>query len=292
MRVTTQLMTESMKNHLLSQTERMLKKQEIISTTKRINRPSDDPIGAASVLYHKRLLSSIDQYDRNIQVGKNRMEFTETTLETVEDLISEGRNWAINQASATVTDRDNAYFQVERIRDQMLQLANSKLGDNYIFGGHQTDAPPFDVDGNYQGDDGKHSVIIGDKREMSMEADGSRIFHGTSGTADVFDIMNQLLTGIQNGEVTLIQSQVDRLTEAREQIQNIRAENAASYKHMEMTESQLARFHLSVENIISRTEDADLNEAIIDLKNQEVAYQAALETAARIVQPTLMNFLG
>lgn len=288
MRVSHQLMTESVKQNLLSQTERMLKKQEVVSTGKRINRPSDDPIGTANVLYQRRLLASMDQYARNIQVGKNRMEFMETTLEAAEDLISEARNWAINQASASVTDRDNAFYQVERIRDQLLQFANSKLGDNYIFAGHQTDAPAFASDGTYNGDNGSHSIITGDQRQMQIEADGSRIFQGGS---DLFAVMDDLLTGIQNGDTTLIDNQVSLLTDARSQIQNVRAETAASYLNLEMTESQMSKFHLSVENIISRTEDADLNEAIIDLKNQEVSYQAALNTAARIVQPTLMDFI-
>lgn len=288
MRVSHQLMTESVKQNLLSQTERMLRKQEVVSTGKRINRPSDDPIGTASLLHQKRLLASMDQYERNIQVGKNRMEFMETTLEAAEDLVSEARNWAINQASASVADRDNAFYQVERIRDQLLQLANSKLGDNYIFAGHQTDAPAFASDGSYNGDNGSYSVITGDQRQMQIEADGSRIFQGGS---DLFAVMDDLLTGIQNGDATMIDNQVDLLTDARNEIQNVRAETAASYLHMEMTESQMAKFHLSVENIISRTEDADLSEAIIDLKNHEVSYQAALNAAARIVQPTLMDFI-
>lgn len=288
MRVTNQLMADSIKKNLLSQTERMIGRQETVSTGKRINRPSDDPIGAASVLHHRRLLASMDQYERNIQVGKNRMEFMETTLDAAEELISEARNWAINQASATVTDRANAYSQVGRIRDQLLQLANSKLGDNYIFAGHQTHLPAFASDGSYSGDNGDYSVITGDQMEMRIEADGSRIFQGAS---DLFAVMDDLLTGIQNGDSTLIDSQVDLLTSARTQVQDVRAETAASYMQLEMTDNQMAKFHLSVENIISRTEDADLNAAIIDLKNQEVSYQAALETAARIVQPTLMDFI-
>lgn len=288
MRVSTQLMTESVKQTLLKQSERMLKKQETVSTGKRINRPSDDPVGTASVLYHKRLLTSMDQYQRNIQVGKNRMDFLETTLEAVQDMVSEARNWAINQASSSVTDRDNAFFQVQRIRDQLLQMANSKMGDNYIFAGHQTDAPAFATDGTYNGDNGSYSVITGDRRLTHIEADGSRIFQGA---ADLFAVMDDLLAGIQSGNATQIGDQVDLLTQCRTQIENVRAENAASFLQLEMSENQMAKFYLSVENIVSRTEDADLTEAIMDLKNQETTYQASLNTAARIVQPTLMDFL-
>lgn len=288
MRVSNQLMAESIKQTLLSQSGRMIKKQETVSTGKRINRPSDDPIGTANLLYHRQLLSSMDQYDRNIQVAKNRMEFMETTLEATENLVSEARNWAINQASASVTDRDNAYFQVQRIREQLLQFANSKLGDNYIFAGHQNHSPAFAPDGSYNGDNGYFSVITGDQMEMRMEADGGRIFQGAS---DLFAAMDDMLTGIQNGDIGMIDAQIDLLTNARTQVQNVRAKTAASYIQLEMTESQMAKFHLSVENIIARTEEVDLNEAIIELKNQEVSYQAALETAARIIQPTLMDFI-
>ncbi len=288
MRVTNKMMTANIKRNVFRQSEQLLHSQEVLSSGKRINRPSDDPVGIGKVLDYRRTLASFEQYDRNIQQGKNRIEFMETTLEGVEELIVDAKNWAVNQASSATADREAAISSVQNIREQILQLANSKMGRNYIFAGFQTDGPAFDASGVYNGDNGYFSVLTGDGAEMQIEADGGRVFQGTE---DVFDALDDLITGLLTDDVTLIDGQIDRLIGAQAQVQEVRSENGAHYQQLELSESQMAKLKMTVEELLDRTEKASVEEAIINLKNQEMAYEIALNTSARIVQPTLMNFL-
>ncbi|MDJ0801526.1 MAG: flagellar hook-associated protein FlgL [Desulfobacterales bacterium] len=288
MRITNKMMTANIKRNVFGQSERLLRSQEILSSGKRINRPSDDPVGIGKVLDYRKTLSSFEQYERNIQQAKNRIEFMETTLEGVEELIVDAKNWAVNQAGSSTADRDAAISSVQNIREQILQLANSKMGRNSIFAGFQTDGPAFDASGGYNGDNGYFSVLTGDAAEMQIEADGSRVFQGTE---DVFDALGDLITGLQTDDVALIDTQIDRLIGAQAQVQEVRAESGAHYQQLELSESQMAKLKMTVEELLDRTEKASVEEAIIDLKNQEMAYEIALNTSARIVQPTLMNFL-
>ena len=288
MRITNKMMTTTIKRNVFKQSEQLLRNQEILSSGKRINRPSDDPVGMGKVLDYRKSLASFDQYDRNIQQAKNRIEFMETTLEGIEALIVDAKNWAVNQSSSSTADREAAINSVQSIRDQMLQLANSKMGSNYIFAGFQTNTPAFDPAGNYNGDNGYFSVLTGDGAEMQIEADGSRIFQGTE---DVFDALNDLLAGLQTDDVVLIDTQIDRLIGAQDQIQQVRSESGSHYQQLTLTENQMAKLQMTVEELLDRTEKASVEEAIINLKNQEMAYEITLNTSARIVQPTLMNFL-
>ena len=288
MRITNKMMTANIKRNVFGQSERLLRSQEILSSGKRINRPSDDPVGIGKVLDYRKTLSSFEQYERNIQQAKNRIEFMETTLEGVEELIVDAKNWAVNQAGSSTADRDAAISSVQNIREQILQLANSKMGRNSIFAGFQTDGPAFDASGGYNGDNGYFSVLTGDAAEMQIEADGSRVFQGTE---DVFDALGDLITGLQTDDVALIDTQIDRLIGAQAQVQEVRSESGAHYQQLELSESQMAKLKMTVEELLDRTEKASVEEAIIDLKNQEMAYEIALNTSARIVQPTLMNFL-
>ncbi len=289
MRVTNSMMTATVKRNLFRQAENLARKQETMSSGLRINRPSDDPLGYGKVLDYRKTLTSLDQYDRNIQNAKNRIEFIETTLEGVEDLIVDAKNWAVNQSGSDSMDREAAITSVQNIRDQVLQLSNSKMGGVYVFSGFQTLTPPFASGGTYNGDNGYYSVMSADNMEIQVEADGSRIFQGAE---DVFDALDQLIVGLQTDDTTLIHDQIDRFEQAQGQIQMVRAESGAKYQQLELVEQQTAKLKLTFEEMLDNTEKANIEETIIDFNNQELAYEMSLNAAAKIIQPTLMNFLN
>jgi flagellar hook-associated protein 3 FlgL len=288
MRVTNSMMTATVKRNLFRQAENLARKQETMASGKRINRPSDDPLGFGKVLDYRKTLSALEQYDRNIQNAKNRIEFVETTLGAVEDLMVDAKNWAVNQFASDTMDREAAITSVQNIREQMLQLGNSKMGNVYVFSGFQSLTPPFAADGTYNGDNGYYSVMTADNMEMQVEADGSRIFQGTD---DVFDALDQLLVGLQTDDVTLIHNQINRFEQAQDQVQMVRAESGARFQQLELVEQQTARLKLTFEDMMDTTEKANMEETVIDFNNQETAYQLSLNAAAKIIQPSLINFL-
>jgi flagellar hook-associated protein 3 FlgL len=288
MRVTNSMMTATVKRNLFRQAENLARKQETMASGKRINRPSDDPLGFGKVLDYRKTLSALEQYDRNIQNAKNRIEFVETTLGAVEDLMVDAKNWAVNQFASDTMDREAAITSVQNIREQMLQLGNSKMGNVYVFSGFQSLTPPFAADGTYNGDNGYYSVMTADNMEMQVEADGSRIFQGTD---DVFDALDQLLVGLQTDDVTLIHNQINHFEQAQDQVQMVRAESGARFQQLELVEQQTARLKLTFEDMMDTTEKANMEETVIDFNNQETAYQLSLNAAAKIIQPSLINFL-
>jgi len=288
MRVTNSMMTATVKRHLFRQAEQLANKQETMASGKRINRPSDDPLGYGKVLDYRKTLTSLGQYDRNIQNAKNRTEFIETTLEGVEELMVDAKNWAVNQSASASMDREAAITSVQNIREQMLQMSNSKMGNVFVFAGFQTLTPPFASDGTYNGDNGYYSVMTADNMEMRVEADGSRIFQGAE---DVFDALDQLIIGLQTDDVALIHSQIDRFEQSQEQVQMVRAESGAKYQQLQLVEQQTAKLKLTFEEMMDSTEKAIIEETVIDFNNQELAYELALNAAAKIIQPTLMDFL-
>ena len=289
MRITNSMMTTTVKRNLFRQAEQLARKQETMSSGKRINRPSDDPLGFGKVLDYRKTLSSLDQYDRNIQSAKNRVEFLETTLEGVEDLMVDAKNWAVNQSGAETMDREAAITSVQNIRDQLVQLGNAKMGNVYVFSGFQSLTPAFDASGTYNGDNGYYSVMTADNMEMQVEADGSRVFQGAE---DVFDALDQLIVGLQTDDVTLIRGQIDRFDQAKDQVEMVRAESGAKYEQLELVAQQTAKLKLTFEEMMDSTENAIPEETIIDFNNQELAYEMSLNAAAKIIQPTLMNFLN
>jgi flagellin-like hook-associated protein FlgL len=118
---------------------------EKISTQKKINRPSDDPIGAGSILNYNSTLSAIDQYQTNVTNAQTWLSLTDTNLSAIKDIISEAQDVATSQSSAVASNEtmDASASLVSSLIDSALSSMNAKSGDSYLFGGSKTDVAPF-----------------------------------------------------------------------------------------------------------------------------------------------------
>jgi len=303
MRLSNKQMADTIMRNLNRQIQQIQIRQQMISSGKKVNRPSDDPIGMGQILDYRRTLASIDQYHRNIERGKMRVELVETTLGGIEDLVVEAKNWAVNigTGSADTTMLAIATDEVKNIYEQLMQQANTKMGNNYLFAGHLSDTAPFtrnadgvdgtadDWDATYNGDTGNLQFLIGDNLTIDLKADGQEIFQGT---VNIFDTLRDLIQGLEAGDVTQVGNQVAPLITAQDQIQTIRAEGSAKYKRLEAAENHWDIFRLKVEDMRSSVEDADITRALVEMQNLETTYEISLASSAKIIQPTLMNFLS
>lgn len=158
MRVTHDMMSNSMILNLRRQNELLFQVQTKIATQKRLNKPSDNPAGMSRVLEYRSKLSVLEQYKNNINQAKTLIETNEITLDLIDEFIGVTRELAqeYSDPSLSTDARKLAADQIRDFYDQIIQLANSKLGNNYVFSGHQTDIPPFghfvEISGSGPGD--------------------------------------------------------------------------------------------------------------------------------------------
>jgi flagellar hook-associated protein 3 FlgL len=296
MRVTSRQIVDSIITNILRNKQKLNRAQEIVATQKIVAKPSDDPVAMGRILGYRKTLSAIDQYDRNVTRGKTHIEVTESTLNEIYDYLLEARQLAVDQSSGAFAERSMIAEQMKNIYDQVLQLANTKLGNSYIFSGHKTDAAPFsrdaDYNATYDGDDGDIRVIAGKGVEVKVNVTGEDAF---GGAMPVFDVLRDLIHGLENPETatgtTEIAAQVAPLTNSLNQIETVRAAAASTFTRLQSTETQLADFKVKVENMLSGEEDADISKAIIELQSQQAAYETSLAAASRILQSSILDFL-
>lgn len=307
MRITQNMMSGIFTSNLRKQTEAMLQRQEQVATQKRINRPSDDPTGMGRVLSGRSTLAAIDQYRDNIKQGKTRLEVNEKNLQLVGDLVKQARRIAEEKGadSVTVEERQFAAAQVKEIFGQVLQMANSKFGDRYMFSGDQTDTAPFQVEDpnapytvTYKGDAGSFRYPVADGVEVRVDADGSNYFGDQisgNGDVDIFNELRELIAGLEDSDFEAgsvrIRAAIDPLQDAHTQIMNKRSEAGPKLYRFQATEEYWTNFRTTVQAAIGREEDVDAVQAIIELKNLETAYQSTMAAASRIIQSSLVNFL-
>lgn len=285
MRISNAMMAANIKASLFKQNGQMYKTQEMIVSGKRINRPSDDPIGMSSVMEYRSSISSMDQYSENISQAKIRIDTVENALEIVSELLHDAKNIAFDPDPDM---RLNLAEDVAAIRDQVLQISNYQLNGEYLFAGDLTDTEPFNAAGVYAGDNGDAEYMIGQNAQVDVAADGSAIFQGVS---DIFAVLDTLETELIAGNATGITNQITPIEDAIDNINTIRAQNAGDYKRLEATENHYAYFKLNMQELMSRTEDADLAAAIVDFQAQQTAYESTLATSSMIMQKSLIDFI-
>ena len=290
MRVTNKMIVDTTLNNLLNSTERLLELQEAVSSGKRINKPSDDPIGMGKVLNYRTDLSSIDQYERNIGQGKSWLTQTESVLTEIYNILVDAQELAIAEASDTANadTRTIAAEEISNIYDQMLALANQELGGSYIFSGYKTQTEAFAADGTYNGDTGAISLATGQNSTVQINLTGDDVFE----TTNIFDVLDDLKTALENNDVEGIQDQLNGLSSSIDHINAKTAEVGSRINQFETAENIFANLKLNLQEMLSETEDADIVQAAVDLASQQTIYEAALMSSAEIMQMSIVNFLG
>ncbi|MDP5292285.1 flagellar hook-associated protein FlgL [Oceanimonas sp. CHS3-5] len=154
-----------------------------MSSGKRVEHASDDPVAANGILNYKQELRKLDQYQNNINLAENRLRREEWALSSAETLTQQVKEIMLgaNNGSITQLERDAYKEELQSRIDEMLDLANTQdeFGQ-YIFGGFQTDSSPFvrQPDGTvtYGGDGGERNMVVGDKVRVGINHSGEMVF--------------------------------------------------------------------------------------------------------------------
>ena len=131
--------------------------QNQAATQKRVTKPSDDPIAAARVLGARIEEKGNDQFIKNSNSAKAFLELSDQSLGELTESLIRAKELALSQATDGGSDEQSRRVtasEVEQIYNQSVQIANRKLGERYIFAGHMTTQMPFELSGEYRGDDG------------------------------------------------------------------------------------------------------------------------------------------
>lgn len=145
MRVTSNMMMNTVRRNLSLSQSRFLRLQVMVSSGRRINRPSDDPIGITKDLAFRSELSDISQFRKNIDQALSWFNFSDQALGNINELISNAKELNVQFGNDTydANARMAGATQIRDIFDQIINATNTKLEGNYIFSGTRTRVSPF-----------------------------------------------------------------------------------------------------------------------------------------------------
>lgn len=160
---------------------RMNDLQKQNATLKRVNAPSDDPVGNSKLMSIRNEQLDNTEFERNANLAKTFLNYTDSSLEEVTNLLVRAKELALGQASSAANGADSRAMVAEEIKNIMAEvssISNRRLGDRYIFSGYKTATTPFDNSGNYVGDDGKIMVEVQKDVFVGMNVPGREVFLG------------------------------------------------------------------------------------------------------------------
>jgi flagellar hook-associated protein 3 FlgL len=287
MRVANKTIYDMVKFNLGNIAEDLNHANKVVSTGKRISELSDDPVGLTQALNIKSALSSFEQLGRNITMGKSWLTASETAMSNVQDLISDAKTLCVQMATATIgaPERISASVTVQNLLEEVISLANTELNGRYIFSGSKTDTVPFSQDGTYNGDSNPFTVKIGRDTSVEVGNDGGSAF-GT-----IFNTLSDLKDALASNDVDGIQTAMGNLDVHFDHVSNKISGVGSKMVRMEIKGNIFQELKINNTKRLSKLEDADITEAIIDLKEKELVYQAALSSSTGVMKLSLVDYM-
>lgn len=296
-RVTQTMLNSNMLRNLNNSMHNMDKLQHQLSSGSKIAKPSDDPVVAARGMFYRSSLMENDQYKRNVDEAQSWMDMTDTTMDEMGNIMKRVKELLVYSGDGAVSPEDLKTMgaEIEELKNHMGTLANQQINGKYIFAGTDTNKAPFDA--NALG--GKGDFVSTNASPINLEVsqnvfvtsnvNAQNIFNYPNAAGNVFKVLNNIIDELKAGRsATQFQTVMD------DQFDNLLAERAtlgASVNRVELIAERLDSQEVSITGLMSKNEDADMAKVMTDLKTQESVHNAALGAGARIIQPTLLDFL-
>lgn len=297
MRVSTNTVADQLLNQIQALGRKQARLQNQVATGQKIFEAEDNPAAVGRVLNLESEQRRIGQFGRNITRALSLSEASFASLQAVKKISDRASELGVLGATLNGAASSVAYAnEVDQLIEQTLQAANGKLGNDHLFAGAAVATVPFvatrDVDGKvtavvYAGDANRAAIPVSETSNLTSATSGAT-------NLGLRDFLNQLValrgalnanssTAVAAVQVTLVASE-DRLISAI-------AEQGGVQTRIEAALGQQQGRATSLERLVSSETDADLPTTLVKLNQATTAYQAALQSGAKIMQLSLLDYI-
>ncbi len=295
MRITQQSIAMRTYDNLQASLARSAKLQDQLSSGQQLTRPSDAPGQAAAAMQLRGSLRTTEQYVRNADDATGWLTVADSALQGASSSLLRARDLAVqgaNTGSQSLQSRQALADEVRQIRAGLLQTANTQYLGRPVFGGTAAGGIAFqEIAGvvTYAGDTGTVERRLGPNAQVRVDASGTAAF-GADG-ANVFDALEQLAVDLETDPPGPVSASITAIDGAREAVITQRSDVGARANRVDALQQIGDSQVIELRAGLSELENIDLPATIVQLQLQEVAYQAALGATARVLQPSLLDFL-
>lgn len=300
-RVTQRLIADRTLNNINDNLVDLLRLQDQLSTGRRVNAPSDDPLDARRAINARTAIGVNEQFLTNIEnVGPQLLETTNAT-QTALDVLQRVRELAIQGGSDTNAPEqlDIIAVEVNELLESFVEQANAETNERFLFSGTRTKTPAFSVTRDpgsgeitavtYEGNTDTIEFAVAQDVNVEINEIGSAVFQGSQ---DIFQTLIDLRDNLRAGDRASIRDfRIGELDVGQDQLLSSLSRVGSLQNRLDRLQQNIDDGIVRLQELLSDTIDADFAEVIVNLNTQSNAFQAALNAGARVIQPSLLNFV-
>jgi flagellar hook-associated protein 3 FlgL len=321
-RITSQMVGNTTVSTIESDLNQLSQTQEQLSTGFQINQPSDNPYGAALAISLNGQVAAYGAYQSNVSQGTAWVESASTSLESIQQATQTVRSLVVEGANGTMSSNDlqDAAQEVMQYMAQIKQSADAQYNGSYIFSGDNVSAEPWQPtataadppgEDTYAGNQNAISYAIGPSTQIKVNANlysvmgngdtggtaaassggGAVNADGSGGLLATLRSIYNDMTGTAGGTQNDLQNQLKNLDTNISSLEGIQASVGATQDSLQMASTRLTALSTSAQTDAGDVQDTDMAKATVAFSTEQAGYQAALQSAADIIQTSLLNFL-
>ncbi|PLV58681.1 flagellar hook-associated protein FlgL [Thermotoga sp. KOL6] len=303
MRVTNKMISDRVLFNIQTSLKRISKLHDQLSSGYRVRYPSDDAVvakRASDIMTRKR---ELEQFQRNLDHVQTYVNAYDSALQTVSTVSQRLRELLVRASNGTLSrdEREAIAEEIDKIKENLVEIANTRIGNDYIFAGYDVFNRPVEFkNGAWEittspASEGKRSVVVlGYSVNYGVTA--SEVFKLDDGR-NVFqtleEVSNILRSNIDDDQISLHISNValKDLSSFEEKITKVIGKIGGVSRFLEMMNSRIEDLDFFFTEYLSKERDADITELVTDLAMQQSVLEAALKSASRVLQATLVDFV-
>lgn len=295
MRVTSSMMVRNTLRDLSLSLGRLQTTQTQLSTGRQLTKASDDPSTAANAMRLHKQLNRADQRARSLDDARGWLETADATLTSGLDLLSRAKEIAVRAANSGGLTDANARLamatELRAIRADMITVSNTTYGNRSIFNGTATGAA-YSAAGTYLGNSAAVVRDVAPQTSLVVNITGTQVF-GTAGGAvgDMFEVLDRLATAVSTGNDSAIGAEHANLDSAAQVLGAATVDIGSRAARLDGIKARAEDEQSRLRTQLSGIEDVDLVTVLVTEKAQENSYQATLQVAAKILPPSLLDYL-
>lgn len=300
MRITQNMVANQVLRNVTGSLARLAKSQEQLSSAKRINRASDDPLGSGVVLRLKANLERLNGFQRATDAAQEYLEGAATPLERITELLHQAREVAVQGSSDTLSGtRGPLAEQVSQLLEELLSEANTRFQERYVFGGTNTDTAPYTATRDANGQiTGVASNPLGVDGVINAEAcpgclvptnlPGSQAFDRA---VNLFDTLITLRDALAAEDTAGVAATLTPLDDAMTQVNSASGVVGVAIRRLDAVRTRNQEDLTRLESLRSKVQDADIAAVYVELQKLQNAFDASLAAGARAMQSSLVDYL-
>lgn len=330
MRITNKMMANNYLRDMGNNLSNLNRLNGQLSSGKEIRKPSDDPFRVARAMQLHTDVNTNVQYNDNINDTINWLDATDTALNQLTNVVQRTRELMVSSGNAAYGPDEKKAIndEINQQVEQVAQILNTNFDGRYIFGGTRgtakpvgtiqnavtnnselvylgRDGSPLNADGTDQNANTQLNMIDGDLNveisqgvvvNYNVNAMEILNFKGKDGKSQNFielmsDITNNLQSKNPDDAAKVTKENLTSMDAMIQNLMKVRGEVGAKQNRMEAALQKNESENLNMKEILSKTEDIDFTQKTMEYSMAETVYTAALQTSAKVLPQTLMDYI-